>query len=420
MNLNQRVIAEAKKFLQHCVQKIPASSSAVEQQRYISEQIVEKVSEAQRLLIKKLFRLFLDTMRQKEASDMDFGGMGACENLWLRIHGNKFPLPELGSYSPDVADILIQILLSDKERTILLKKRSYDFSYVVSDANNQMMRYRASVYFELDHISISLRAINMTIRPYPSYKFHPLVTKIFSLAYTKEGLILITGITGSGKSTTLDAIVDLNNQTVNAHIVIIASPVEYVHTSQKCIIKHREVGSDTQSFELGAQEALRQDPDIIIIGEMRDPETIMTALEVADSGHKVFSTLHTSSAVESIDRIVGEMSAIEQERVRHRLADVLRCVVSQKLVPSTSGRRILAKEIMVMTPSVRAAIKNGNVSEIYQMISEGSEYGMNTLEQDLLRLQKSRQISMQTALNFANNKRRMQQLLHDKLLLRTM
>lgn len=420
MNLNQRLIAEAKKFLQHCVQKIPASFGTVEHQQFISEQIVEKASEAQRLLLKKLFRLFLDSMRQKEASDMDFGGVGTREHVWLRIHGNKLPLPELGSYSADAADIIIQILLSDKEREVLLEKRSYDFSYVVNDAKGQMMRYRASVYFELDHISISLRAINMSIRPYPSYKFHPLIAKIFSLAYTKEGLILITGITGSGKSTTLDAIVDLNNQTVNAHIVIIASPIEYVHTSQKCIIKHREVGSDTQSFEDGAKESLRQDPDIIVIGEMRDPETIMTSLEVADSGHKVFSTLHTSSAVESIDRIVGEMPAIEQERVRHRLADVLRCVVSQKLVPSTTGRRILAKEIMVMTPSVRAAIKNGNVSEIYQMISEGSEYGMNTLEQDLLRLQKSRQIAMQTALNYANNKRRMQQLLHDKLLLKSM
>ncbi len=420
MSLNQRLIAEAKKFLHHCVQKIPASLGTVEHQQFINEQIVKNATESQRLLLKKLFRLFLDTMRQKEASDMDFGGLGTRQQVWFRIHGNKIPLPELGSFSADEADILIQSLLSDNEREVLLEKRSYDFSYVVNSAERQMMRYRASVYFELDHVSISLRAINMLIRPYPSYKFHPQVTKIFSLAYTKEGLILITGITGSGKSTTLDAIVDLNNQTVNAHIVIIASPIEYVHKSQKCIIKHREVGSDTQTFEEGAKESLRQDPDIIIIGEMRDPETIMTALEVADSGHKVFSTLHTSSAVESIDRIVGEMSAIEQERVRHRLADVLRCVVSQKLVPSANGRRILAKEIMVMMPSVRAAIKNGNVSEIYQMISEGSEYGMNTLEQDLLRLYRSRQITMQTALNYANNKRRMQQLLHDKLLLKTM
>jgi twitching motility protein PilT len=144
---------------------------------------------------------------------------------------------------------------------------------------------------------------------------------------------------------------------------------------------------------------------------MRDPDTIMAALEVADSGHKVLSTLHTSSAVESIDRIIGEVPPIEQERVRNRLADILRCVISQKLVPSLDGKRVLAKEIMVMTPSIRSAIKNNNTGEIYQMIAEGAEYGMITMEQDLRRLYLERKISLETAINFANNKRRMQQLL---------
>jgi twitching motility protein PilT len=165
------------------------------------------------------------------------------------------------------------------------------------------------------------------------------------------------------------------------------------------------------SFKQGTIEALRQDPDIIIIGEMRDPDTIMAALEVADSGHKVLSTLHTSSAIESIDRIIGEVPPIEQERVRNRLADILRCVISQKLVPSLDGKRVLAKEVMVMTPSIRAAIKNNNTGEIYQMIAEGAEFGMITMEQDLRRLYLERKISLETAINYANNKRRMQQLL---------
>jgi twitching motility protein PilT len=256
-----------------------------------------------------------------------------------------------------------------------------------------------------------MRAISTQIRPYESYGFHPNVTRVLSLQYTKEGLILVTGITGSGKSTTLDAIVDLNNRTVDGHIIIIASPVEYVHESKRCIIRHREVGRDTMSFKQGTIEALRQDPDIIIIGEMRDPDTIMAALEVADSGHKVLSTLHTSSAVESIDRIIGEVPPIEQERVRNRLADILRCVISQKLVPSLDGKRVLAKEVMVMTPSIRAAIKNNNTGEIYQMIAEGAEFGMITMEQDLRRLYLERKISLETAINYANNKRRMQQLL---------
>ena len=174
---------------------------------------------------------------------------------------------------------------------------------------------------------------------------------------------------------------------------------------------HREVGRDVLSFKEGTIQSLRQNPDIIIIGEMRDPDTILTALEVTDSGHKVFSTLHTSSAVESIDRIIAEIPSIEQERVRNRLADVLRCVVSQKLVPSLDGKVILAKEVMLMTPSVRAAIKNNNTQEIYQMISEGGELGMITMEQDLRRLHGARRVSVDMAMNFANNKRRMEQLL---------
>jgi len=234
---------------------------------------------------------------------------------------------------------------------------------------------------------------------------------VLNLAHSKEGLSLITGITGSGKSTTLDAIVEMNNVSVDAHIIIIASPIEYVHTSKRCLIRHREVGRDTTSFKQGTIEALRQDPDIIIIGEMRDPATIMAALEVADSGHKVLSTLHTSSAIESIDRIIGESPPIEQERVRNRLADLLRCVISQKLVPSSGGRLVLAKEILISTPSIRAAIKNNNTGEIYQMINEGVKFGMITMEQDLKQLVVSNAITRETAMNFANNKRMMQQLL---------
>jgi twitching motility protein PilT len=256
-----------------------------------------------------------------------------------------------------------------------------------------------------------MRAIETRTRRFDQYGFHAHVTKNLHLRYTKEGLVLVTGITGSGKSTTLDAIVDLNNQAVNAHIIIIASPIEFVHMPKSCIIRHREVGRDTTSFKKGTIEALRQDPDIIIIGEMRDPDTIMAALEVADSGHKVFSTLHTSSAVESIDRIIAEVPTVEQDRIRSRLADVLRVVMSQKLIPTLTGARIMAKEVMVMTPSIRAAIKNNNTNEIYQMISEGHQWGMHTMEQDLAKLYFDRKISADSAVNYSNNKRRIQQLL---------
>ncbi len=185
-----------------------------------------------------------------------------------------------------------------------------------------------------------------------------------------------------------------------------------MHKSDRCIIRHREVGRDVLSFKEGTVQSLRQDPDIIVIGELRDPDTILTALEVTDSGHKVFSTLHTSSAVESIDRIIGEVPPIEQERVRNRLADIVQCVMSQKLVPSLDKKRVLVKEIMVASPSVRAAIKNNNTSEIYQMMSESGDLGMITMEQDLKRLYLAKKITLETAMNFANNKRRLQQILN--------
>ena len=235
---------------------------------------------------------------------------------------------------------------------------------------------------------------------------------MLSLAHTEQGLTLVTGITGSGKSTTLDSIIDANNHTVDGHVVIIASPVEYVHRPDRCIVRHREVGRDVLSFKEGAIQSLRQDPDIIVIGEMRDPDTILTALEITDSGHKVFSTLHTASAVETIDRIIGEVPPIEQERVRMRLADTLTAVISQKLVPSLDGKRVLAKEVMVMIPSVRAAIKNNNTGEIYQMMAESGDLGMTTLEQDLKRLYMQKRISLENAMVAANNKRRLQQIMN--------
>ena len=198
---------------------------------------------------------------------------------------------------------------------------------------------------------------------------------------------------------------------MDAHIVIIGSPIETIHPPKRSIVRHREVGRDVLSFKDGAIQALRQDPDIIVIGEMRDPETIITALEITDSGHKVFSTLHTASAVESIDRIIGECPAVEQNRVRERLADVLTCSLSQKLVPSLDGKRAMVMEVLLMNGSVRAAIKNQNTNEIYQMMHEGQDRGMNTMEQDLKRLVEDRKVSAEEAINHSNNKRRMEELL---------
>jgi twitching motility protein PilT len=231
-----------------------------------------------------------------------------------------------------------------------------------------------------------------------------------NLKHEKTGLILITGITGSGKSTTLDAIIDMNNRENAAHIVIIGNPIEYVHESKSCLVRHREVGSDVLTFESGAVEALRQDPDIIVVGEMRDAQTIATVLEITDSGHKAITTLHTSSAIDSIHRIIAEFPPEEQERIRNRLADVLSVTMSQKLIPTIDGKLVMAKEILSTDASVQAAIRNKNIGEIYQMMVEGRRYGMCTLEQDLRDLHRKGIITQQTAVNYANNKKRMVQL----------
>jgi twitching motility protein PilT len=345
------------------------------------------------------------------ASDIDMGGYGSGGRIWYRIYGDKKPQADLGTFTMDEFNVLIQAVLIERQRLFLYENRNLDFSYSIV-LDETMYRFRADAYFDLDQLALNMRAINATVRPYKGLDLHANVTRMLSLAYTTQGLTLVTGITGSGKSATLDTIIDANNHSVDGHVIVIASPIEYVHKSDRCIIRHREVGRDVLSFKEGAIQALRQDPDIVVIGEMRDPDTIMTALEITDSGHKVFSTLHTASAVETIDRVIGEMPPIEQERVRMRLADTLGCVMSQKLIPSLDGKIVLAKELMVMTPSVRAAIKNNNTGEIYQMMAESADLGMLTLEQDLKRLYMQKKISLENAMVAANNKRRFQQIMN--------
>jgi twitching motility protein PilT len=403
-------VADGRKLLKELASQLPSTVTGLERQMMIGD-IVGRMDETDKGKLRALMNYFLLRMLTNNASDIDMGGYGSGGNIWYRIFGSKKADKSLGQFLPDEMNFLVQSVIGERQRAFLYENRNLDFSYMLYLESGEFRRFRADAYFDLDQIALNMRAINNTVRPYKNLELHPNVTRMLSLAGTKEGLCLVTGITGSGKSSTLDAIIDANNHAVDAHIVIIASPIEYVHKSDRCIIRHREVGRDVLGFKDGAVQALRQDPDIIMIGELRDPETILTALEITDSGHKVFSTLHTASSVESIDRIIGETPPNEQERVRNRLADTLRCVMSQKLVPSLDGKRVLAKEIMLGLPSVRAAIKNNNTGEIYQMISEGLEQGMITMEQDLKRLYLQKKVSLENAINYANNKRRIQQLL---------
>lgn len=405
---------EAKAIIKPLANQVRESSKGLERHREIG-QVIEDQSQETRKKLRNLIESLLSKMYENEASDIDIGGPGCDELVWYRIHGDKSPDKTAPQFTLTETDFLLHNLIMPNQRQHLLENRNLDFSYSLSGSDSiaGSKRFRADMYFDLDHLALNMRKIDDEIRPFKGLNLHPEVAKALSMKYYKFGMTLVTGITGSGKSSTLDTVIDANNRTVDSHIVIIASPVELVHKPKKSVVRHREVGRDVKSFKEGAIQALRQDPDIIVIGELRDPETIMTALEITDSGHKTFGTLHTSSAMESIERILGEVPVNEQNRVRTRLADVLTCVISQKLVPSLDGKRVLAKEVLIVTSPVKAAIRNNNINEIYQMLMEGGSKGMNTMEQDLHRLYSEGKISKEVAINNANNKKRLKQLLSE-------
>ena len=405
------VSSEEKGILEGFAKSIPDSRMGPDRVEFLIEN-ADKLEEQQKIILRNYINKILTMMIENEASDIEIGGNGNEGYFWMRIHGKKERVRELPQFTEDESALLIINLLNENQRMLLLQQRNLDFSYTYFYEKRKLkVRFRADAYFDLDTLALNMRLINLSIRPLASLDFHPLAVRSLSHNYIKFGLTLITGITGSGKSTTLDSIIDHHNKFDPAHIIIIAAPIEYVHNSNVSLIKHREVGRDVMSFKDGIVQALRQDPDIIVVGEMRDPDTIMAALEITDTGHKVFSTLHTSSATESLDRIIAEVHPTEQERVRNRLADVLISVISQKLVPTLDGKRVMAKEVLIVTPSVRAAIKNNNTSEIYMMINQGGSQGMITMEQDLKRLYMQKRISLETAITYANNKTRVQQIL---------
>jgi len=404
-------VSEVKLIFNKFIDTIPKHLLGPDRIKYILERI-DILNSSERLMLISFVNKLLTDMIERDASDIEIGGHGNDGFIWLRIYGKKERVKDFPLLNEDEASIIISNLLNENQRKYLAATRNLDFSYTfLYERRNVNVRFRADCYYELDSLALNMRAINSEIRAFDTLGFHPYAVRAMSYKYIKFGLSLITGISGSGKSTTLDSIIEAHNKIDHIHIVIIASPIEYVHISNNAIIRHREVGRDVLSFKDGVIQALRQDPDIIVIGEMRDPETIIAALEVTDTGHKVFSTLHTSSAVESLDRIIAEVHSSEQERVRNRLADVLISIVSQKLVPSLDGKLTLAKEVLIVNPGVKGAIKNNNTSEIYMMINQGAHQGMITMEQDLKRLYLNKKISLETAIAYANNKTRIQQII---------
>jgi len=353
---------------------------------------------------------FLELMTEKKASDLDMGAPGCLHQIWMRIDGYKAPLPEYRNLRKFDEELFILSFVEEEYLELLLKYGALDLA-VNPQSGEHNRRARGNVYLDQGSLALNMRLINEKPMSLMNLGFSQPVIDRLDMDKEKFGLTLITGLTGSGKSTTLDAIIDYNNINNNGQIIIIGNPIEYIHPSKKCLVRHREVGSDVESFSGGIIQSLRQDPDMIVIGEIRNSTEIAAALEITDSGHKTFSTLHTSSASDTLHRFIAEFPANEQDRIRHRLADTLSIVISQRLIPGRTKGRVMAREVLSVDGSVRAAIHNNNIAEIYQMMNEGQSRGMLTMEQDLFRLYRKGQITKETAVNFSNNKVRIAQLM---------
>ena len=317
----------------------------------------------------------------------------------LRINGRLEPQAELGVVSAEFMDGAARRMLPERRYAELREGREIDIGYGVPGVG----RFRVNVFLAVDAIRAVMRTIPSSTPGFEQLTLPPALSR---LAMERRGLVLVTGITGSGKSTTLAAIVDYMNHQRNDHIITIEDPIEYVHDDIRCTITQREVGHDTASFAVALRAALREDPDVILVGEMRDPETMAVALHAAETGHLVLSTLHTLNATETINRIVINFPPFQEPLIRDQLAAVLRGVVSQRLIPRTGGTgRVPAVEVMLGTAVIRDCIREARrTPDIPAFIAQGaSHYGMQTFDQCLLALYRDGVISYETAKDTASS-----------------
>lgn len=310
----------------------------------------------------------------------------------LRISGKLVPA-EYPRLAPDDTKRLMYSILNDKQKEKFEKTWELDCSHGVRGFG----RFRVNVFRQRGVVGATLRSIPSSI---PSRQELHLPKVIEDMVNRPHGLILVTGATGQGKSTTLACMLDLINSENNYHILTIEDPIEYVHPHKRCMVNQRELGQDSMTWSNALRASLREDPDVILVGEMRDLETIAGTLTAAETGHLVFSTLHTSDASQTVDRIVDVFPQFQQQQIRIQLATVLEGVLSQQLIPHSSGTgRVPAVEILVCTSAVRNLIREGKSHQIYNAIQTGSKHGMQTMEQALLELYLDKQITLEEALN---------------------
>ncbi len=350
-------------------------------------------------------RDLLQEMIDNKASDLH---ITAGVPPQLRIDGEIVPT-EHDPLTPEVTQAITYSVLNEEQQKRFEEQKELDFSFGVKG----LSRFRGNVFMQRGVVSLAIRQI-----PYEILNFKELGLPdiIEQFSNRQRGLVLITGPTGSGKSTTLASIIDKINSERSKHIITIEDPVEYIHQHKKCIVNQREVKADTDSFSQALKHVLRQDPDIILIGEMRDLETMSAALTIAETGHLALATLHTNSTFESINRIVDTFPPNQQSQVRAQLAFVLEGVVCQQLIPRASGTgRVMVAEIMACTPAIRATIRDDKVHQIYGLMQAGQKYGMQTMNQGLYNAYMQNQISMDEAVRRSHDTQELGQMLGEKI-----
>src|SRR6188508_1532136 len=330
-------------------------------------------------------RSLLEEMIERDASDLH---ITAGERAKLRVDGDIVNSNIETVLSPKDTLQLAYSVLTENQKKRFEMDDELDFSFGIQN----LARFRGNCFKQRGCVSMVIRQIPFNIKTFEQLQLPKIIA---DLSDKPRGLILVTGPTGSGKSTTLAAMLDKINREMKGHMITIEDPIEFIHKHQNCIVNQREVGSDTKSFQAALKYALRQDPDVVLIGEMRDLETIQAGLTIAETGHLAFATLHTNSAAEAVNRIIDVFPSHQQAQVRAQLAFCLEGIITQTLLPKIGGGRVMAAEILVMTGAIRALIRDDKIHQIYSSMQSGKKFGMQTMNDALYQLYTSREVSQE-------------------------